>query len=135
MKKVRIRPATKEDRPAIKALIRMFPKKLMQTHVPTYKSFFVAEKGGIVVGCCALQVYTRRMAEIRSLAVHPDHERNGIGISLAQACDARAKKLKIIEVGTQTGAPKLFEKLGYRTFFKEKYAMIKVLADEPEESR
>ncbi len=123
----KIRNAKKQDRPAILGLIKMFPDKLMQKYLPSYRSFVVAEKNGEVVGCCALQVYSKRMCEVRSLAVHPGHRGQGIGKKLIDACVARAKKLKIAEVCTVTGSKALFQSAGFDTFHKEKFAMLIVL--------
>jgi len=127
VKKTTIREAKKEDGPAIKALIRMFPENLMQQYLPSYRSFFVAEKAGKIVACCALQVYSKRMCEVRSLAVHPEHRRQGIARNLVNACVARAKHLKIVEVYTVTGVKQLFEAADFRVFNGEKYAMFIVL--------
>lgn len=129
MKKLKIRSATRGDRPAILALIRMFPDKLMQKYLPSYRSFFVAKKGGQIVGCCALQVYSKRMCEVRSLAVHPKHRGNGIGKRLIESCVARARDLKIAEICTVTGSKALFEASGFNTFQGEKFAMLIVLRD------
>ena len=64
-----IRPAGNEDMAAIRGLIRLFPGHLVQRNLPRAPSFFVAHAGGKLVGCCALQVYSKRLAEVRSLAV------------------------------------------------------------------
>ncbi len=135
MKNFKIREATKKDRPAILALIRMMgPKKLFQTNLPTYKSFFVAVVGGKVVGCGALQIYSKRICEIRSFAVHPDYQGNGIGPALGKACMFRAKERGIIELFTIANkkAKAMFQKLGLRTLFNEKYAMLVVFGKSPE---
>lgn len=126
-KNMTIRPARKCDWEGIKELIRSNPTKLMQTHLPKLESFFVAVEGGEVVGCCALQVYSRRLAEVRSLAVRSNFRRNGIGKKLITACLKRAKRRKVYEVLGITGAKKLFESFGFGIFQQEKYAMLKVL--------
>jgi N-acetylglutamate synthase-like GNAT family acetyltransferase len=54
-----VRPARKEDMPAIRDLVRLFPNQLVQRDLPRVTSFFVAttksKDGSKVVGCCALQ--------------------------------------------------------------------------------
>lgn len=119
-----VRPATKVDMPSIRALIRQFPKQLVQQNLPRVASFFVAYSGGELVGCCALQIYSKRMAEVRSLAVHPDFQDRGVASKLVDCCTQRAKKRGIREVFAVTSQIAFFEKLGFATFRKEKTAMF-----------
>jgi len=58
--------------PSIRALLRLYPEQLDQKNLTGVSSFLVATIGERIVGCCALQVYSKRLAEVRSLAVHPD---------------------------------------------------------------
>lgn len=122
-----IRRATAADFPAIEAIIQKFPEQLMQMHLPEPEEFFVAEEGGAIVACCALEVYSQRLAEIRSLAVLPDSQGKGIASKLIDACVASAKEQGVYEILSITGTPAFFEKLGFGTFNKEKYALIKIL--------
>lgn len=122
-----IRQATSKDLPAIKALIKLYPKQLMQTHLPRSADFFLAENENGVIGCCALQVYSRRIAEIRSLVVHPSFQKKGIAGKLLRRCLRRAKTEKIHEVFSVTGSVKLFEHFGFNMFKQEKYAMLKFI--------
>ncbi len=123
----KIRSARDLDARAIRKLIRLYPDRLVQDYVPATKFFFVAEADKQIVGCCALEIYSKKIAEIRSVAVHPDHQGQGIATALVAACLERAKKRKIKEILAITGAVKLFEKSGFSTLQHEKYAMLKVL--------
>ena len=122
-----IRQATGDDWDAVVALIRQYPEVLVQEHLPDAREFFVAEEGGKIVGCCALEVYSQRLAEVRSLAVAKEHQGKGIGTGLIEACLAAAKEKGVQEVLTITSALPLFEKHGFGPFKNEKYALIKVL--------
>ncbi len=122
-----IKKASKKHWTAILKLIRQHPDVLVQDHLPRPSEFFVAIEDNQVVGCCALEVYSKRLAEIRSLAVAADHQGKGIATRLIDRCLTEAKKRKIYEVMTITGAVRLFEKHGFGAFNKEKYALIKVL--------
>lgn len=122
-----IRKASKSDFAEIKNLIKLYPDKLMQSPLPKLGNFFVAEFQGKIVGCCALEVYSKRLAEIRSLVVHPNFQRRGTATKLIKACLKRAKREKIFEVLSITGAVGLFGNLGFGTFNKEKYAMLKIV--------
>jgi N-acetylglutamate synthase-like GNAT family acetyltransferase len=128
-----IRAARTADASAIMALIRSFPDQLMQDHLPDPDAFFVAEEfdpstgSGQVIGCCALEIYSKRLAEVRSLAVAQKHQGKGIASALVDACVGRAKERGVYEVLSITGTPAFFEKHGFGTFHQEKYALIKIL--------
>jgi len=51
-----------------------------------------------VLGCCALQFCWEDLAEIRSLAVHPEYLRKKIGSKLAEAALAEAKSFNTKKV-------------------------------------
>ncbi len=122
-----IRLATKKDFSSIKKLISRYPKQLFQKNLPKPSEFFVAEEAGQIIGCCALQVYSKRFAEIRSLAVAKQYQGRGIATKLIKACLKLAKKKKIYEVLSITNALRLFERFGFKTFHKQKYALLKIV--------
>jgi len=119
-----IRPAEPGEMPAIRELIGGYKSLLMQSDLPRIPSFLVAEIGGRVVGCCALQIYSRRLAEIRSLAVHPDFTRFGIGSQLVEACKRRAKERGVKQIMAVTSSAEVFEKLDFSTFKRERLALF-----------
>jgi amino-acid N-acetyltransferase len=110
--------------PGIRALVRLFPHQLVQKDLPRVASFFVAIRAGKVVGCCALQIYSKRIAEVRSLAVHPDFHDRGIASKLVEACKQRAAGRGIRELFAVTSQIPFFEKRGFATFRREKTAMF-----------
>jgi len=124
-----IRRSSAHDGPAIIELIREYPEVLVQDHLPSIESFFVAEENGAIVGCCALEIYSQRLAEVRSLAVAKDHQGKGIGTALIEMCLKEARERNVYEVLTITSTVPLFEKHGFGTFKNEKYALIKVLGN------
>jgi N-acetylglutamate synthase-like GNAT family acetyltransferase len=119
-----IRPALPGEMPAIRRLIGGYKSLLMQSDLPRIPSFFVAEVGGRIVGCCALQIYSQRLAEIRSLAVDPELTRSGIGSQLVAACQQRAKERKVKQVMAVTSTPEFFETLDFSTFKRERIALF-----------
>jgi|SRR3989338_4678147 len=122
--KIKIRQAASGDWQGIRALIQMFPKQLMQSNLPKARSFFVALAGDQVVGCCAMQVHSGRLGEVRSLAVHPDFQGKGIGKQLVFKCAAKAKKSGVRWLLSITSQKEIFKKLGFGSWQKEKYAML-----------
>jgi amino-acid N-acetyltransferase len=122
---MKVRPARRGELPAIRALIALYPKQLVQDTVPKLKHFYVAEVNGQIAGCCALEIYSRRIAEVRSLSVAPEFQGLGLATALIGACLRRAKARRIFEVFTITGSIKLFARLGFRAFNREKFALFK----------
>jgi N-acetylglutamate synthase-like GNAT family acetyltransferase len=121
---VTVRPALPGDMPAIRTLIRSFPSHLMQQDVPRIPSFFVAEREGRIVGCCALQIYSKRLAEIRSLAVDPKFQNRGVATKLLQHCEQRARERGIKQLLAVSSNATFFENRGFRTFLREKIALF-----------
>ena len=106
--KITIRPARAKDLEAIHGLIKTYAKekRLIARSAAeikkTLKNFFLAEikcKGqAIAIGCAALEIYSSKLAEVRSLAVHPDYKGVGAGRALVKACVERAHKRRVLEV-------------------------------------
>ncbi|MEK9181306.1 MAG: GNAT family N-acetyltransferase [Patescibacteria group bacterium] len=122
-----IRRSKESDYKGIKKLVGRYPKQLVQKHLPKVGSFFVAEDKGNIVGCCALEVYSRRIAEIRSLAVAKRWQGKGIGSQLVEACLKQARKRKVYEVFAITGKIKMLSRFGFGVFSSEKFAVFKIL--------
>ena len=110
--------------PSIRRLIRLFPRQLVQQSLPRATSFFVASSGDRLIGCCAHQIYSKRMAEVRSLAVHPDFQDLGVASRLVQRCIERAKERGIREMFAVTSQTSFFGRMGFATFRREKTAMF-----------
>ena len=124
---MKIRQAIQKDKEAVMNLIEMYPEKLLQTHLPKISKFFVGVEKGQIVACCALEIYSKRLAEIRSLAVVKKFQGQGVATKLIRHCLAKARTQGVYEVLAITGATALFEKQGFSTFNKEKFALLKVL--------
>lgn len=121
---VSIRPAAPADEPAIARLIALYPDRLVQEEHPEVERFFVAEAGDRLVACCALDVYSKRLAEIRSLAVDPEFARYGLGRKLVEACQQRARELGVRQLLAVSSAVEFFEKAGFSTFREERTALF-----------
>jgi amino-acid N-acetyltransferase len=88
------------------------PLSKLYDHV---RDFLVFTDGGEdqIIGCCALQFCWEDLAEIRSLAVHPEHQNKKIGAKLVEAALLEAKSFSIIKVFTLTYQPEFFKKYGF----------------------
>jgi amino-acid N-acetyltransferase len=65
------------------------------------------------VGFAALEIYSPKLAELRSLAVSSQFQGQGIGKALVQACLDLAKTRRIFEVLTITSSEEFFQKCGF----------------------
>ncbi len=122
--RVHIRPAQPSDMLAIRALIRRYPEKLVQQDLPRAPSFFAAFVRGRLIGCCALQVYSRRLAEVRSLAVDEEFQKQGIAGKLVARCLDHARQRGVKQILAVSGDPDFFRQSGFETFFREKTALF-----------
>jgi N-acetylglutamate synthase-like GNAT family acetyltransferase len=76
-------------------------------------NYVVAQSDGKIDGCCALEVYSSKLAEVRSLVVAPSHQGLGVGKRLVEACVERARQERILEVMAITSAEDFFKSCGF----------------------
>ena len=74
---------------------------------------FIAVENGAIVGFAALEIYSAKLAELRSLAVSPVHQGRGIGKALVNACIDRAKQQNVFEVMAITSSEEFFQRCGF----------------------
>jgi len=77
------------------------------------RDYFVVKQGKRVIACAALHVNWLDLAEIKSVAVAEDSQRQGIGDQLIEACLKEAKELGIPTIFCLTYKPAFFKKLGF----------------------
>jgi N-acetylglutamate synthase-like GNAT family acetyltransferase len=76
-------------------------------------NYFVAEDAGRIVGCAALEIYSSKLAELRSLVVMPEYQGHGVGKRLVEACVNRAREEQILEVMAITSSEEFFRSCGF----------------------
>ena len=114
-----VRPVDESDLNSIDVFIQPFVasgKLLRRTFdelAELIEHAFVAELEGKMVGFVALEIYSAKLAEIRSLAVDPACQGQGIGKQLVAACVAQAKRRNILEVMAITSADSFFMDCGF----------------------
>jgi N-acetylglutamate synthase-like GNAT family acetyltransferase len=132
-----IRPAQVADLPQLQELVdrfvqanRLLPRTADELHdlVP---SGFVAIAEGHVVGFAALEIYSPKLAEIRSLAVDPGYHGRGIGRGLVSRCVQLAVSRNVLEVMAITSSDGFFKACGFDfTLPGEKKALFIQTRDE-----
>jgi N-acetylglutamate synthase-like GNAT family acetyltransferase len=133
-----IRPSTMNDFDAVEAFIQPFveSKWLLPRTTEELSQLlpngYVAEVEGAIVGFAALEIYSAKMGEIRSLCVDANHQRMGIGKQLVEACIARAKERRVYEILVVTSSDEFFRRCGFDfTLPGEKKALFYVTRDAP----
>jgi amino-acid N-acetyltransferase len=74
---------------------------------------FLAECDGRIVGFAALEIYSSKLAELRSLAVAAEFQGRGIGKSLVQSCGELARRNHVFEVMAITSSEEFFQHCGF----------------------
>jgi amino-acid N-acetyltransferase len=77
------------------------------------RDYFVVRQDKRVIACAALHVSWLDLAEIKSVAVAEDSQKQGIGDQLVEACLKEAKELGIPTIFCLTYQPAFFEKSGF----------------------
>jgi amino-acid N-acetyltransferase len=118
-----IRKANIQDIKAIHRLLQEYGKKeellarplsQLYDHLRDF-SVYMDKKNQQLAGCCALQICWEDLAEIRSLAVHPDHWGKNIGTQLTETVLQEAKSFQVKKVFTLTYKPNFFKQFGFVT--------------------
>ncbi|MCA9907879.1 MAG: GNAT family N-acetyltransferase [Anaerolineae bacterium] len=117
--RVIIRKATEADLAAMTELITPFVEQglLLERTFEELSEWlgtsFIAEVDGKIIGCAALEIYSRKLAEIRSLAVSKDAQGLGVGKALVNACVELAHHHHILEVMAITASEEFFRSCGF----------------------
>ncbi len=74
---------------------------------------FIARLDGAIVGCAALEIYSKKLCEIRSLAVAPAAQGLGIGKQLVAACVDLALQEGVYEIMAISTAEDFFKSCGF----------------------
>jgi amino-acid N-acetyltransferase len=140
-----LRKAVMRDVPALLDLVNHWAAqgvmlaKTREIIYPQIRDFYVLETiDGAVAACVGLHILWHDLAEVRSLAVHPDFQGKGLGKRLVLGVEPEARSLGILRLFAWTLEPDFFIRCGYRGItldelppkvWKEysKSAMLKVL--------
>jgi len=83
------------------------------------RDFVVVENDGLVIGCGALHLYGKHLAEIRSIAVTPKSKGLGAGRKLVEALLDEAERHHVTCVCLFTRIPEFFGHLGFTVARRE----------------
>lgn len=120
------RKATMADIPAMHSLIQNYAKEGIMLRRPimmlyeSVRDFVVAvDDQGQIVGCGGLHILWSDLAEIRSLAVHPDCKGQGVGRGVVEYLLEDGQTLGLGRIFALTYQQTFFEKCGFHVVLKE----------------
>lgn len=116
---VTIRPAQISDAEAVEALVepyvqqRVLLRRTIEELRDLTRNGFIAERDGRIIGFSAVDIYSKKLAELQCLAVAPDSQRLGVGRLLVDACIDCARKHQVLELMAITAAEEFFRGCGF----------------------
>lgn len=119
---ITIRDAKPQDLKALQAFLKPFAdaKHILSRSDEDLSTLmrhgFVAEREGQIVGFGAIEIYSKKLAEIQSLAVLPSLQGEGVGTQLVEKCVERAREEDVLELMAITASENLFRKVGFDFF-------------------
>ena len=120
-----LRNAHVDDVEEMNRLINQFAKKDLMLPRPLselyekIRDYYVYIEDESIKGCAALHVFWKDLAEIKSVAVDENFQKNGIGKELVQKCFEDGKRLGINRLFVLTYIPEFFEHMGFKRIDKE----------------
>lgn len=113
----KVRQATDADIERIYELIMSAKGRLLKRSRAdirkSIKFFFVVEVESVIVACCALEIYNKKLAEVRSVVVAPEWQKQGIASAMLSRCVEEAKRKRIYEVLAITDSGGVFKRQGF----------------------
>ncbi|MBA7623614.1 Amino-acid acetyltransferase [subsurface metagenome] len=115
----KVEKATIKDAPQMHKLINSFAAKELMLPRPlsaiyeNIRDYFVVRDGERVIACAALHVSWEDLAEIRSVAVTEEMQKQRVGAQLLEACLEEARELGMATIFCLTYQPAFFEKFGF----------------------
>ncbi len=96
----------------------MLPKTLDELYHQTRGFRILVDRSSetpLVIGSAHLDIFSPTLGEIKSLAVHPDYQKQGLGRLLVEDCEKEARLLGLNKLFVLTYKENFFQKLHYQT--------------------
>lgn len=117
---MKVRPATTQDVQEIRRLVdtyapdRRLLSKATVTLFEDVPDFLVIEENNKIIGAGAVHVMWEDLAEVRTMAIFPEHQGKGYGSKLLAALLDRARELGVKRVFCLTFETKFFSSHGFK---------------------
>lgn len=117
--KLVIRPGTTKDASAVHTLLAPFVEQSLLlerskdevAHLTCHS--VAAEYEGELIGFAAVEVYSRKMAEVQCLAVREGFQQLGVGRKLVARCVELAKELNVVELMAISSSDEFLQQCGF----------------------
>ena len=93
------------------------------------RSYVVARIEEKIVGFCALHIFSKQLAEIRSIIIDKNYRGKGIGKNLVNYLINEGSKLGVESIFALTYEREFFQKIGFNEIEKDKLPEQKIWAD------
>ncbi len=93
------------------------------------RSYTIAKSGDKLIGFVALHIHSNTLAEVRSLVVDKDYQKQGVGKKMVNKLLVEAKSLAIKDVFTLTYQKAFFQKVGFLEIPKTDLPEQKIWSD------
>lgn len=119
-----IRPAKISDAESIRDLVNYYAERERMLHrslesiYGSLRDFHVCCQASRLIGCAALSISWGEIGEIRSLAVTPEQQQQGIGRKLVAVAIDEAKSLGLRRIFALTYEPEFFARFGFNVIDK-----------------
>ncbi len=109
------------------ALVGEIASKFLAQNDPHRERCWIAEKGGVRIGCVFLVERSKTIAQLRLLLVEPSERGHGIGQRLVEECIAFARKagytrMRLWTNDVLTSARKIYTAAGFRLIEEERHS-------------
>jgi amino-acid N-acetyltransferase len=122
---INLRKANMSDIESMASLINEYANQGLMLHrtlasmYQRIRDYTVVEKKGVIVGLGGLHILWKDLAEICSLAVHPQHTKQNLGKTLVEHLLREGRELQIEKIFALTFQPLFFEKCGFTRIDKK----------------
>lgn len=116
---IEYRPVSKSDAAIVLDYLMPFMKQgfLLEREIDEIRKLteygFAAFHEDRIVGFAAVEIYSRKLAELQCLAVSPEYRRLGIGRSLVQWCCETARNVGVRELMAISASDEMFLACGF----------------------
>jgi amino-acid N-acetyltransferase len=126
-----VRKALLQEIPEIRRMLTEFahqwdilPRTLAELYSQVRDYFVYREEEGPIVGIAALHIFWEDLGEVRSLAVRPQFQEQGIGSLLVESCLDEARELGLKRVFVLTSRVHYFKRFGFQEVHRDELPRI-----------
>ncbi len=111
--------ASHDDLPVVQEFLKFFmdghqllPRTSIELEL-LLKHAFLAKNADQIIGFAAVEIYSKKLAEVQCLAVSDQFRRRGVGKRLVNMCVQRAREQKVIELMAISNSDEMFQACGF----------------------